>query len=205
MVDLMAKKKQISALDKLNPRERIFVTEYAADGNASRAAEEAGYSFGGAAGAKLVKRPAIQAALKEVLQPILKKNELTVERLAEQLANYNFRSIKDFVDDKGYLITKVSDLPDLAAQCIESWEVEEIWEYNSEEHQREVVGQKVKVKLVSKAKMQELAMRYMKMVGAETVINQDNRQQTVNIGNVLWEQAQQPIENVVEAKLKELT
>lgn len=196
----MAKKKQVKALDLLTPREQIFVTEYAKDSNATRAARVAGYGTPQPASQKILARPKVKAALKELLSPILKKNELTVERLAEQLANYNFRTIKDFVDNRGYLITKVSELPDVAAQCIESWEVEEIWEYNSEEHQREVVGQKVKVKLVSKAKMQELAMRYMKMVGAETNVTvNDNRQ--VNIGEVLWGQLQQPVDNIIEPKL----
>lgn len=197
----MAKRKKTSVLDSLTQKERIFVHEYAADGNGTRAATEAGYGTPQSMASRMLNKPKIKAALKEVMEPVLKESRLTVERLANQLANYVYRTIKDFVDESGCLITRVSELPDEVAQCVEGWEVEEIWGYSREEKTREQIGQKIKVKLVSKARMQELAMKYTKMVGPDININQQNNTQ-INIGDALWAEAQEPVVDVVAKKLE---
>ena len=197
----MAKRKVQSTMDELTPKQRVFVTEYIADGNGTRAATEAGYAHPQIAASKLLARDIIKTALAEEMKPILVPKRLTAKRLARQLSNYVFRSIKDFCDDDGYLITKVKDLPDEVAQCVESWEVEVLEEWDPDTRQRVEVGKRVKVKLVSKSKMQEIAMKYLKMLGPEV---QQQTNLNINIGDVLWGEAQAPVVDSLSDKLKVL-
>jgi hypothetical protein len=185
-----------SALDQLSPKHRIFAVEYAADSNVKRAAIEAGYNPHSAAitGQKLLKKKEVRAAVDELLRPVLKEGKLTVERLAKQLANYVYRSIKDFVGVDGWLIHDPSSLPDEVAQCVEGWEAEYI--YNDE---GVITGQRVKVKLVSKAKMQDLAMRHVGML-QDVHLHQHNEQ--TNVWQQFVQSAGAERQDAVEAKIK---
>jgi phage terminase small subunit len=159
-----------SSFEKLTAKQQLFVTEYISDLNATRAAREAKYASPEAAGQKLLITPRVKRAIDDVINPILNGNRLTTEKITEQLANFLYRSIKDFCDKDGYLITNPKLLPDAVAQCIEGWETEILTEYNPETFERVPIGQKIKVKLVNKSKMIELAMKYRGLVQGNTQI-----------------------------------
>lgn len=200
----MGKKSDTPILDSLSPKHRKFVMEYAADGDGKRAAIEAGYLKKSAAttAAKLLALSKIKAAIKEFAAPIQEEAGLTVERLTEQLVNYVFRSIKDFVGPDGYLITNVAELPDHVAQCIEEWVVDEQFTYNPKTHEREITGQKVKVKMVSKAKMQDLAMKYKQMI-VPVQVNVDQRTNHNHFWQAAYEAMNQSTEDTVEQRVQQ--
>ena len=116
-------KKSLKSFNQLTDRQKVFVSEYVIDLNASRAAKEAGYkSTNGVKGAQLVKSPKIAAAIKEALEPSLRACEITKDSVLEQLRNFLFRDIIHFLDDDGYLTKHPASIPPEARQCIDSWE-----------------------------------------------------------------------------------
>lgn len=168
-----------SAFDVLTPKMQLFVTEYAADMNAFRAVQEAGYK--GTKNAlhvranKLLLDPRIQKALAEV-GTILDAKLLTVENLADQLARYNFVDPIEFVDEEGYLKCNLRDIPAGARQCIESWDIEETTRVIDKETGETETQRKIKVKLVPKSKAIELAMKWRNMLQPnQTTINNNTQ------------------------------
>jgi hypothetical protein len=193
-------------LEQLSPRMQVFVMEYAADGNATRAAREAGYKGSNldSLACGLLKKAHVREALTEVMKPVLDGALLTVENIAQQLSNFLFRNLIPFLDDEGYLNCSLRELPESIQQAIESWEADS--EYDPETG--ELTGQKIKVKLVSKAKALELAMKYRQMILPATVNVQQNNINGVD-AEEFWRQfnarANQVPPDVIEGKFKELT
>lgn len=158
-------KKPKSALEKLTPMQRTFVLEYALDRNKERALIEAGYTGDPSqTSAKLLANPKVKAALSEVLRPHMEKYSLTIDNVLRQLANFLFRDVAEFLDEEGYLITNLRDLPEHVRQAIDGWEVDR--EYDREGN---LTGERFKPKLVPKIKAQQLAMDYLKLLGPKNV------------------------------------
>lgn len=158
------------ALEGLTEKQKVFVLEYAADLDRVRAVKEAGYTgHPNVTAAKLLANPKIAAALAEIGTK-LDSAMLTVENLATQLARFVFRDVAAFVNEEGYLTCSLHQLPEEIRQCIEGWDVER--EYN----EGELVGERIKVRLVPKIKAIELAMKWRNMLQP----NQVSVQNTVN-------------------------
>lgn len=153
-------------LQGLSDKQAVFVMEYIGDLDATRAAKEAGYKQPQSTGSKLLRNDKVNRAIQEVVGPKLVATELNSENILKQLSNFLFRDIVDFVDDNGYLKCDIKAIPEEARQCIDSFETQDEWDEDGN-----VCGQKVKVKLVGKGPMLELAMKYAKLVGSTTQVN----------------------------------
>lgn len=201
-----------SAFEKLTPKQQLYVTEFIGDQNQTRAAKEAGYPHPNTAATKLMANPKVKAAIEEVMKPLLEKNLATAERVVEQLTNFLFRTIKDYVDEDGILIVNVKKLPDAVAQCIDGWKVKQFFENDPETGDRFVSHQEIECKLVSKAKMMELMLRYHGLIGAEIINKTVNNTLNVNGADAFWREAgfieeqrsTGPIVDAVEARIKEI-
>ena len=144
----------IKDTDGLNPRQRRFVEEYVIDCNASRAAKVAGYKTGPTIGSILLATPAVAAVVKQKLDALREKCELTAEMVLEQLIYGVTRDGKDFVDKNGRIQTNLNVLPRRVTAMIDS--IEQEVSYDGEGNEKV----KTKLRLVSKATCIELAMKH---------------------------------------------
>jgi phage terminase small subunit len=103
-----------------------FSIEYLKDFNATQAAVRAGYSAKTAAsqGQRLLKSAAVGEAIAEATERLLKKNEVTVERVLEELAEIAFLDPIVFFDDNGHLLP-INNIPENARRALASFTVEE--------------------------------------------------------------------------------
>jgi hypothetical protein len=184
-----------SAMDLLTDKQRIFVTEYAADMNRLRAMKEAGYRGSdknlGITAVKLLKDPKVCAALAEIGTK-LDASMLNVENLATQLARMVFRNMAAFTDDEGYLTIPLGKLPEDIQQCVEGWEID-----RSIDSETGDVTEKIKVKLVPKIKAMELAMKWKGMLQGVTINNNN-----LNVNGFDWGQFYEGPKDIVEDRIQ---
>jgi len=83
----------------LNDKQKRFVAEYLVDQNATQAAIRAGYSEKTAKqiGARLLTNVDVAAAVAKGQQKVAAKLEITVERIAEELAKIGFSNMQDYM------------------------------------------------------------------------------------------------------------
>lgn len=76
----------------LNARQKLFVSHYLVHKNATQAAIDAGYSADTAQehGSRLLSNVIIKDEIQKGLDPIMKKNEITAERVLDELASMAF-------------------------------------------------------------------------------------------------------------------
>lgn len=186
------KKQCKSAFEQLSDQRKIFVTEYVTDLNASRAAKEAGYK-GKIQGVKLLNNAVVKKAIKEALEPSMRKAEITKENVLEQLHNFLFRDAALFTNDDGFLICSPRDLPPELRQCIESWECRR--EYDEEGN---ITEESYKIKWVPKAHMLELAMKYLKLLAPDVKLG-DQHITVNNWWDGFFTRLHEPLEEPVDA------
>jgi phage terminase small subunit len=108
----------------LTPKEESFCREYVANnGNATKAAEAAGYSKKTARqiGTEILTKPSIKARLKALSAKSVAKSEATAERVVEELAILALSDIADFVEceeGEAVKIKSFSSLPKGATRAI---------------------------------------------------------------------------------------
>lgn len=111
---------------KLSERERRFVDAYVgkAQGNASKAAEIAGYSAKSARriGTRLSTRVHVREAIAAKQDRLSEKAGVTAERVIQELALIAFSDIRGLFDDNGDL-KPVHELPEEVARALASVEV----------------------------------------------------------------------------------
>lgn len=107
----------------LNDKQKRFVAEYLVDQNATQAAIRAGYSEKTAKqiGARLLTNVYVAAAVAKGQQKVAAKLEITVERIAEELAKIGFSDLRQAFD--GGRLLHPGEWPDDAAAAISSVEV----------------------------------------------------------------------------------
>lgn len=137
-------------------RER-FVEEFIVDDNATQAAIRAGYAPRSARSqaSRLLTKPDIQAELQAARARRSKRTEIDQDAVLIELAKLTFSNITDFVDisPAGIVIKDITTLSKELTACIES--------VKSTPNQ---FGQTVMIKLHSKTKAIELAMRHLGMM-----------------------------------------
>ncbi len=84
------------------PKHQIFAQEYLIDLNATQAALRAGYSKGyaGHASTKLLRRPAIQAAIAAAMAARAERTRITADRVLLELARIAFADVRKLVSRK---------------------------------------------------------------------------------------------------------
>ena len=108
--------------DKKNPlsnKMKLFVASYAITRNATQAAITAGYKETSARdrGSRLLKHPKIQIALGRRSSKIMRKLEITVDKIAEEISFLAFSNIRDCYDEIGNLLP-IHKLPREVAAAI---------------------------------------------------------------------------------------
>ena len=189
-----------SAYDKLTDKEKMFLTEWTIDLNASRAAKEAGYKGkADVVGSQLLKKPKIKAAIKEIMTPVLKKAELTRENVLEQLYNFLFRDIAEFIDGDGYLVSNPATLPPHVRQSIDSWEC-----FHDYDEDGNVTKKRWKVKCVSKSAAIDLAMKYLRLIGPEVNVQNTAVVSVEDWWGKFFDRAKQPLADPIDVKIREM-
>ena len=134
----------------LNQKQAQFVREYLIDLNATQAAIRAGYSKKTAysLGQRLLKHVEVQGALQDAMARRAKKNEITADRVVQELAKIGFANIGDYVNTTGTApFIDLSAMTREQAAALSEITVDEYTEGRGEEA-REV--KRVKVKLCDK-------------------------------------------------------
>ena len=85
----------------LSPKQKLFVSEYLVDLNATQAAARAGYSKKTAhrIGAENMQKPAIVAAIKEAMANREKRTLVTADAVVAELAKIGFANMQDYVGE----------------------------------------------------------------------------------------------------------
>jgi hypothetical protein len=188
-----------SAFEQLTEKQQLFVTEYVADMDRLRAVTEAGYKGNEVSlrvmANKLLKAPKIQAAIAEVGVPMLDAARLTAENILQQLARFLWCDLAIYLDDEGCLKVPLCKLPEDVRQCIEGWEIEDVFDKKGNK-----IGTKTRVKPVSKAKALELAMKYRQLVTPNSVTNIQNN----NTIQFDWSKFYDTPPNVIEERMTQI-
>lgn len=103
----------------LSEKQLMFAQEYVKDHNATQAAIRAGYSEKGAdvQGSRLLGDVRIQAQIHKAHQAISKRNEVTVDRVVQELKAIAFATWADAFDEQGNLLP-VHAMPDHMQRAI---------------------------------------------------------------------------------------
>ena len=88
---------KLSGVKSADARRRLFVAEYLTDRNATAAAIRAGYAKAGAhvTGSRLLMDPNVQALIADLTEKRHQKLEITVDRVAQELAAIGFSNLLD--------------------------------------------------------------------------------------------------------------
>lgn len=176
-------------LDRLTKRQRDFVLELLADEsfNAKQAAKKAGYANPSQAAGKLLKNNDIQRAIGRAQRNREERTSLKADNVVEYLeAALFFNPTHYFIpSDEGqaWIMKDPSQLPEKYGRLIDGMEIKTV-------HTRE--GEEItyyKVKLISKARVLELAMKHLGMLEQRVVhsgsvqINWDDLRISMNNGD----------------------
>ena len=109
---------------KLTARQAMFVSEFLASGNATQSAIKAGYSAktAKAIGAENLAKPAIAAAIAEARAKRFARNDITADRVLQELARIAFLDVRKLFHDDGAM-KPLSEIDDDTAAAIAGIEV----------------------------------------------------------------------------------
>lgn len=144
----------------LKPKQLRFIEEYLIDLNATQAAIRAGYSKKTAYSIadENLKKPEIQAEIKRRQEELLRKSNITQDRVRLEIARLAFNDPRAVFDEKGNLLPVKEWSSDTAA-AISSIEVTELIDNSGK-----VIGQTKKIKFWDKGKQLELASKHLGML-----------------------------------------
>lgn len=141
-------------MDKLTIKQKLFIANYCATRNATQSAIMAGYSEISAKQIAIenMSKPLIARAIDRKLNKVMRKIDVSVERIAEEIAKLGFSNIGDCYDINGNLIP-IHLLPREVSAAIT--EVTEMYDKKG--------NKVVKYKMDGKTKNLELLGRYHQM------------------------------------------
>jgi phage terminase small subunit len=89
----------------LSDREKLFVSEYVKNFNASEAARAVGVSEASARsrGCNMLAKASVQAAVQALVQQRLNRNLLTADRVVQEIARLAFSDVGNLYDEQGLL------------------------------------------------------------------------------------------------------
>jgi phage terminase small subunit len=135
-------------MKKLTPKQKLFVTEYLIDLNATKAAERAGYSAKTAQvqGSRLLSNAMVSAAIAEKQGKRFEKLEITAERVLAELALIGFANMLDYISvgENGTARVDLSNLTREQAAAISEITVEEFTERTGEDGEGKPIFENVK-------------------------------------------------------------
>ena len=154
----------------LNKKQKIFVSEYSVDRNATRAYVAAGYRSTGAAQSanRLLRNPKVAALISETLEQRMEQLEITADRVLGALAAIAFHDPRKFFNSDGSAKV-VTELDDVTAMALAGFEVSELFE-DSGDQRHVVYGLCKKFKLADKLRALEMLRRHLKMFTDEVEV-----------------------------------
>lgn len=114
-----------------NERHESFARHYAATWDTAKAARASGYAVGTASN-MLNERPEVVARIAELNEMLLKRTDITAERVILELGRVAFSDIRKIADENGRL-KPIAELDDDIAAAISGIEVETRMERDGEE------------------------------------------------------------------------
>ena len=108
---------------ELRPKEKIFISEYLKDFNATQAAIDAGYSKKTAKviGYEILTKPHIQDAIKKQVDAILSDNKGLALKIVKECEKIAFSKLDDFLefDDDGVTLRSSKDVDTSALESVQ--------------------------------------------------------------------------------------
>lgn len=147
----------------LTPKEEIFVREFLATGNATKAAIAAGYSASsaGVTGSKLLKKAKVAQELANLREKLLSKLEITAERVLAGLGELAFFDPRKMFNPDGSM-KKVTEMDDATVHALAGMDVEKLFKHFGK-GQAEEVGTITKVRLADRGLNLERLGRHFKL------------------------------------------
>jgi len=147
----------------LTPKEQVFVREFLAHGNATRAAIAAGYSAptAGVTGSKLLKKAKVSTELANLRQKLLSKLEITAERVLQGLAELAFFDPRKMFNADGSM-KNLTEMDDITVHALAGMDVEKLFKHFGK-GQAEEVGTITKVRLADRGLNLERLGRHFKL------------------------------------------
>jgi phage terminase small subunit len=148
-----------------------FVVEYATSSNGRRSAINAGYSpkVAGVMACRLLKNEKVMDALKGIRDKDARKLKLTREKVLQELARGLFRDPIGLQNAEGFVVTDLREVPVELRTIIDGFEVTQDLA-RDEDGVLHPVSQKIKIKLVPKANVTDMAMKHFGAYAAEKQI-----------------------------------
>jgi hypothetical protein len=149
-------------------RQERFIVEFATVANSRQAALNAGYSkkVAGVMGCRLLKMPAVVAALQKIKNKDERKLELTRETVLMELAKGLFRDPAGMENADGFVVTSLREIPPELRTIIDGFKVTQQLGDDGEGNYVPV-SQKIEVKLVPKASVIDMGMKHLGAYAAE--------------------------------------
>lgn len=121
----------------LTAKQKRFIELYLVDLNATKAAEDAGYSKKNAShiGWDLLQKPHVIAAIADYRDKLSKSTEITIEKVRRELARIAFFDPRKMFDENG-IPKAITELDDDTAAVIAGLEVFEEFEGRGEDRQK---------------------------------------------------------------------
>lgn len=108
--------------DDLNPKQRLFATEYIVDLNATKAAKRAGYSedSAGQIGHELLKKHEVQKLIQEAMAERSKRTEITADMVLAELGRVAFSNMAHYARWNSHMVDLVDseELSEDATRCV---------------------------------------------------------------------------------------
>jgi|SRR5271166_162445 len=142
----------------------LFAVEYLKDFNATQAAVRAGYSRRTAAsqGQRLLKSALVGEAIAEAGARLLKKTEVSRERILKELATVAFSNIGDFFEENWRLLP-IHQVPENSRRALASLKREELC--GCDRYPWPHVGRRYKLRFVDKVTALKLLAKVLKATG----------------------------------------
>lgn len=155
----------------LTPKEQVFVREFLAHGNATRAAVLAGYSAAtaGVTGSKLLRKAKVSAELANLRGKLLAKLEISAERVIQGIAELAFFDMRKFFTAAGNLIP-IHDLDEQTARALKGCDVEKLFKHFGK-GQAEESGTITKIRVADRLEALELLGRHLKLFTDKIEVN----------------------------------
>ena len=146
---------------KLLPRQRIFVSQYLPELNATRAAIAAGYSPKTAAsqGSRLLRNVKVRAEIEAGTAKITEKYGLSAERVLQGIANLAFFDPRDLYNQDGSL-KSITELGADTAAAITGMHTKEIVREHDGQGAPKKIGIRTKIRFADRGRNLERLGRY---------------------------------------------
>lgn len=161
----------------LSLKEQVFVREFLAHGNATKAATAAGYSAATASvtGSKLLRKAKVAQELANLREKLLAKFEISAEKVLQGIAELAFFDPRKMFNEDGSM-KRLTEMDEATVHALSGMDVEKLFKHFGK-GQAEEVGTITKVRLADRGLNLERLGRHLKLFtdkievhGAEGII-----------------------------------